>query len=576
MAVESELARLQPDEGAGEQSGSHDQGERQGDLQDDTGVPQTCAAIERAAPSLFLQYFVGRNPADRQCRRNAEQQRRRGADRHREAKDTPVERKIEIHRRGGRRQLRDEQAPPPLRQPDAEGGAHQREPQTFGEELAREAPARGAERVPQRELLAAYRGPRDQEVGHIGARDQQHQPDDGEDGGQRLLVARAPDRASAGRRLERERIGQVAVANTLAQRRHRRRADLRLDGSEKRRRLLRRLPRLQPRHDVHPPRRALVKHGRVPANQRLGPERDRDVEGSSDVRTEEPLGRDADDRERRALDRDGLADHVGGAAVAALPHRVADHRHRPVRAAAARVVRLSEGATDHRRHAEHVEHVAARIDACRHVGGGTRRQIERFAGPRERVGREHLSPGLEPLPDRIGPRIIREDDQGTGVAHRQRLQREAVEDREERRHAADAQCQRQDREGGDERRRPQRPPRIAPVHRERSLHRDTSPPLGERKPARLRHRRAPEHRDGARAAGARCLEIARQGEPHALAEPRADVGRIRAQQQGDEPICRLHARPRREAGRRPSSAATSEARRSRSRARICRPLAVTR
>ena len=80
----------------------------------------------------------------------------------------------------------------PPRQRDAERRARGRKHHALGEQLARDPQPRRAERQPQRQLVAARRRARDQQVRDVGARDQQDEPHDAQDGGQRLLVARAP------------------------------------------------------------------------------------------------------------------------------------------------------------------------------------------------------------------------------------------------------------------------------------------------------------------------------------------------------------------------------------------------
>ena len=54
----------------------------------------------------------------------------------------------------------------------------EREQQALGQQLAHQPAARGAERQAHRDLALADRGARQQQVRDVGARDQQHQPDD--------------------------------------------------------------------------------------------------------------------------------------------------------------------------------------------------------------------------------------------------------------------------------------------------------------------------------------------------------------------------------------------------------------
>jgi hypothetical protein len=124
-----------------------------------------------------------------------------------------------------------------------------------------------------------------------------------------------------------------------------------------------RLTGFQPRHHREPPRRASVEERFLAADERLVADRDRDVEGTTDFRAEEVGRRDADDRERDALDGERVPDRVSRAAETALPEAVADHRHRAVGPAAADIVGRRQRAAEHGRDAERVEHPAARPQA---------------------------------------------------------------------------------------------------------------------------------------------------------------------------------------------------------------------
>ena len=67
------------------------------------------------------------------------------------------------------------------------------------------------------------------------------------------------------------------------------------------------------------------------------------------------------------------------------------------------------------------------------------------------------------LPDRIRPRAVLDDEQLLGCADRQRLQDQAVENREQRGVGADAESKRQHRDEDDDRCRAERAIRVAPV-----------------------------------------------------------------------------------------------------------------
>ena len=64
-------------------------------------------------------------------------------------------------------------------QPDAQRHADQAEHDALGQQLPDDAPAARAERGPHRDLAAPAGGPREQQVGDVGARDEQHERDAG-------------------------------------------------------------------------------------------------------------------------------------------------------------------------------------------------------------------------------------------------------------------------------------------------------------------------------------------------------------------------------------------------------------
>ena len=122
-------------------------------------------------------------------------------------------------------------------------------------------------------------------------------------------IAVAQLRAAAGGRHQRERLLQVVLLIRRAPvGRQRRFANLRLAAAQRRRGRVNRLAGLQPRHDGKPPPRPLVERRFLAAKQRLGADRDGDVEGAADVGAEEVRSGDADDRERDFVETQPLSD----------------------------------------------------------------------------------------------------------------------------------------------------------------------------------------------------------------------------------------------------------------------------
>ena len=107
----------------------------------------------------------------------------------------------------------------------------------------------------------------------------------------------------------------------------------------------------------------------------------RDVEGAADVGPKKS-GPVTPDREPDPFEIE-RADRVGRAAELPLPEAVADDRDRAIRSAAARVIGRRERAAKHRRHAERVEHAAARPEAFHEQRLAAGREVEPLVAPRE-------------------------------------------------------------------------------------------------------------------------------------------------------------------------------------------------
>ncbi len=303
------------------------------------------------------------------------------------------------------------------------------------------------------------------------------------------------------------------------------------------------------------------------------------VGGPADFRSHEPRRQDADDREGLALQRDRLADRVGRAAEALLPEVVADHRHGPVRAATACVVRLRERAADERLDAEDVEEPAACVGAVRELALAAHRQVEARAAPGERAVEQLVLPIADLLPDRIRPRAAVDLDEALGLVHGQRLVDEAVEDREERGIGAHAERERQHRDDGDDGRGPQRAPGIANVGAQRRHEHSFAAdarlrrPRGhemfdDRVPDGVGDGRPPEPCAGPPARLTRQGVVVRERVLHARLEAVAELTRVRTQQPPERALAgpqrghRLaHSDPLRETGRSaPTEAARSASR----------------
>ncbi len=71
----------------------------------------------------------------------------------------------------------DQQPHPPERQTDAQGAAGQTQDHALGEQLAEHPAASSAQRGPHRHLATPALGPGEEQAGHVGAGDEQHEAD---------------------------------------------------------------------------------------------------------------------------------------------------------------------------------------------------------------------------------------------------------------------------------------------------------------------------------------------------------------------------------------------------------------
>ncbi len=149
------------------------------------------AAAQRPRPGL-AQHLGG--PDHRQLQRR--QQARQQAAPHRRQQEEQHHARVHLDAVGARQGTRRERAKrmrarPREQQADAAG--EERQCQTLGQHLPRQPRRPGAERRPQRELVAPLDRARQHQVGDVGARNQDHERDRPEEEPQRPLGRRADD-----------------------------------------------------------------------------------------------------------------------------------------------------------------------------------------------------------------------------------------------------------------------------------------------------------------------------------------------------------------------------------------------
>ncbi len=427
--ADARVAIAQQDEILDEQARADQQRERRRDFGDDERVAET-AARDAAGPQIAFAHGGGelRHPQARERPQSAEEAGR-GGDAGREPQDARVD--------GDRRRARqlragedDEGAHDPDGKQNAEGTARERQQQALDRHLAREIGGGGAERDANGHFAAACESGREQQVGHVRARDEEHAQHRAEEHAQRR-----PD--ASDRRLEqRLHVDAVIVLELtrecLAERAH-------LGG-----RALERHARLQPRvgdEKVTAARRrielALQRH------EHLGPA------------MREAVGHDADDLVRDAVQRHRPSDDRAIGSKLLLPQVCGEHGH-PRTAITIFVLRVPP---------PQLRPDAERVAERRGRHGGA--QTDRIARAREHVRPSHRSADRGKDLIALLPVVILRERRGARragglhVVHshesirfgiRQRSEEDAAEDAEDGGRHADAERKRDDRERRDERR----------------------------------------------------------------------------------------------------------------------------
>ena len=90
------------------------------------------------------------------------------------------------------------------------------------------------------------------------------------------------------------------------------------------------------------------------------------------------------------------------------------------------------------RNPQHLEESTTRPDALDELGGTAARQVEARVGPGDGAIGPLVLPVAQLFPDRIGPRPVVQQHEPLGLADRQGLQQDAVDEREDRAVGADA------------------------------------------------------------------------------------------------------------------------------------------
>ena len=177
--VNADAGRLQLEKAPDEERRAHEEHEREGNLRHDQPVPEAIARRVRAgAAPAVLERAVEIGTERVHGRHEAEQQAREHGHGACIEHDAPAHAPVDVvgHRVLGRNR-RGEPLETDVRKPHADRHAGDREEHALGEELSGNAPAPCTERGPDGDLPLPDGGARQQEVGHVGARDEQHERD---------------------------------------------------------------------------------------------------------------------------------------------------------------------------------------------------------------------------------------------------------------------------------------------------------------------------------------------------------------------------------------------------------------
>ncbi len=453
-----------------EQAGRHEQGHRQRDLGRREEPPE---ARGRARAGRLARLRLDRGdeirPRALPRREQAEEESRAEGDDRGEDEHPPVHGELDRARgfggENGANALKR-----PARHHEARGAAGQGQQAGFEQELPHELPAARADGEPHGDFGLPGGRAGEEQVGHVGARDEQHERGDAEQQRERRDGLRVDLALAVRTGRDEDRLCAEALHRLIAHPGLEAGLDVVEDRVvrhvDRRARLLERRARLQPREEIGPVGAPVLEPARR-AVQRVA-QRDRDIrEGARPERhAVEARRRHADDRQRLAVDGERLADDTRIAGEVRLPVGVADHGDG--RLARRAVVGRPEEPSERRVEAEHRE-VAA--------GDELRLAVDRLAVDREvraegavqRDGREHRLLALEIAEHRVAEHLIavarlvarrgarlgsggsQVHEAGRGV-HRHRPEQQLVEDREDCRVRADPECQGGHGHGGDERR----------------------------------------------------------------------------------------------------------------------------
>ena len=348
--VEAHVHAIEREEAPHHEARARKEHERQHDFSDDqrAGPAPGAQAAGAAAAAAFLHHLVDVGLGHVKRWREAEDERGRDAHPRKEDDDDGIDRELHPVRLAlvGQHRVEDPDAAQGQAQPEHAADARQQD--AFDQQLTHDPPAARAERHADRNLARPLCRPREQQVGDVGAGDQQHEADRAHQRPEDQRNLRAGDAVVVENEIGLDVL--VGVGKIVR--------ELVFDDLQLGARLRQRHTGFQPPHHLELADGALgiaqLRRQRRHRNPEIG------IERELHVRRHHP-----DHRGHQTVDLDTAADHLRIAAVAVLPNPVPEH-HGRLRARA--IVSRTEVAADHRTLADHLKRVGGDVGAAELLG----------------------------------------------------------------------------------------------------------------------------------------------------------------------------------------------------------------
>ena len=174
--IESDRRLEKIGKGPQHQACGDERNDRERDLGQDEAAVQATAAQHERSRAARVQRLTARVPREGERRHEAEEDARHHRQPRGPQHDGPVDGDLGLTREmDGPQPVQHTDTQP--RQQEAAGTTEDGDHQIFDEQLPHQAKSRGAERAPDRELTLTCLGARQEQVGDVHARNEEHEPD---------------------------------------------------------------------------------------------------------------------------------------------------------------------------------------------------------------------------------------------------------------------------------------------------------------------------------------------------------------------------------------------------------------